>query len=674
MDDVFVERQDVRLDGDVPAYFFHQGTSARAYEYLGAHTIPGGFVFRVWAPNAAAVAVTGDFDDWQGTLAMTRVSEGGVWEAVGTGEGFSRGERYKYLITAADGRRIYKADPYAFAAECPPGTASIMYGTPEHEWRDEGWMAARPHARMTERPINIYELQLSSWMRHEDGSVLTYTELARELAPYVKQMGYTHIELLPIAEHPFDGSWGYQVTGYYAPTARHGSPEDFMAFIDSMHEAGIGVILDWVPAHFPKDEQGLYEFDGRPLYEYQGADRIEHAGWGTRRFDVGRCEVESFLVSNACFWAELYHADGLRVDAVASMLYLDYDRKPGEWVPNVYGDNRCLEAMEFFRKLNGTMAHFYPGVMMIAEESTAWGNLTSFENEGLGFTYKWNMGWMNDALDYTSEDPIFRKYHHEKLTFSMMYAFGERYILPISHDEVVHGKKSLLDRMPGDYWRKFAGTRAFLAYMMTHPGKKLLFMGCEIGQFREWDYAGQIEWFLLDYDMHAKLQLYTAELNHLYLASHELWDEDTSWGGFEWIDADNKDQSIISFRRMAKNGDELLVVLNFTPNAYEDYRVGVPGASIYRELISSDDERYGGSGVKNIGEIASEAVPAHGKAHSVRLRIPPLGALILARRIPPTEKKTDKSSKGKRSSAKTEVKGESSKERKATTRAPKKDN
>ena len=626
---------------ELAVYLFHQGTNFRAYEYLGAHPVEGGFVFRVWAPNAAAVAVTGDFDDWRGTLEMRRVSEGGLWEAVGIGGEFCRGARYKYLITAADGRRLYKADPYAFAAECPPATASLMYGIPHHEWKDAGWMAARPDARFTDRPINIYELQLSSWMRHEDGSWLSYTELARELAPYVKQMGYTHVELLPITEYPFEGSWGYQVTGYYAPTARHGSPEEFMGFIDSMHEAGIGVILDWVPAHFPKDAHGLYEFDGKPLYEYQGVDRMEHAGWGTRRFDVGRCEVESFLVSDACFWAGVYHVDGLRVDAVASMLYLDYDRKPGEWVPNIYGDNRCLEAIAFFQKLNDAMAHIHPGVMMIAEESTAWGRLTSFEDGGLGFSYKWNMGWMNDALGYAETDPIFRRYHHDKLTFSMMYAFGERYVLPISHDEVVHGKKSLLDRMPGDYWQKFAGTRVFLAYMMTHPGKKLLFMGCEIGQFREWDFAGQIEWFLLDYDSHARLQLYVAELNHLYLASPELWERDTSWEGFDWIDADNKDQSILTFRRIAADGSELLVVLNFTPATYEDYRIGVPKCGRYRELISSDNEKYGGSGVMNTGDIEAEPVAWNGRAASVSLRVPPLGALILRREEVYSEPESD---------------------------------
>lgn len=630
------------IDGEnVPAYFFHQGTNSRAYDYLGAHEIPGGYVFRVWAPNAAAVAVAGDFDDWTGALSMQRITEGGIWEARGIGDGFCRGAKYKYLITAADGRRLYKADPFAFCSECPPGTASVMWDIPMRAWQDNAWMSSRPNARDTARPINIYELQLSSWMRHEDGTLLSYKELAHELAPYVKQMGYTHIELLPIAEHPYDGSWGYQVTGYYSPTARHGTPQELMEFIDIMHGAGIGVILDWVPAHFPKDAHGLYEFDGMPLYEYQGADRIEHAGWGTRRFDVGRCEVESFLVSNACFWAEVYHADGLRVDAVASMLYLDYDRAPGEWVPNIYGDNRCLEAMAFFRKLNGTMAHFHPGVMMIAEESTAWGNLTSFDNDGLGFSFKWNMGWMNDALAYSEEDSIFRKYHHQKLTFSMMYAFGERYVLPISHDEVVHGKKSLLDRMPGDYWQKFAGTRAFFAYMMTHPGKKLIFMGCEIGQFREWDHASSVEWFLLDYEAHAKLQLYVAELDHLYLASPELWELDTSWDGFEWIDADNADQSIISFRRMSSDGGELVVIINFTPQAYEGYRVGVPAPAEYRELISSDSERYGGSGVCNTGTLRTEDTPSHGRDASLVLRIPPLGAVILKReKLLPRKRRT----------------------------------
>ncbi|MCQ2354740.1 MAG: 1,4-alpha-glucan branching protein GlgB [Clostridia bacterium] len=615
---------------DFAAYLFHQGTNFSAYEYLGVHRTQSDdgvkLIFRVWAPNAAAVSVTGDFDMWRGENPMSRVTDAGVWEAVLPD--MPDGTRYKYLITASDGMRLYKADPYAFACELPPETASVVCDMPtDYKWHDAGWMAARPNAREYDLPMNIYELHLGSWMRHPDGTVMSYGELARELAPYVKRMGYTHIELLPVMEHPFDGSWGYQVTGYYAPTARHGSPSDFCAFVDSMHEAGIGVILDWVPAHFPKDAHGLYEFDGVPLYEYQGADRMEHAGWGTRRFDVGRNEVESFLISNAHFWAEVYHADGLRVDAVASMLYLDYDRKPGEWIPNVYGDNRCLEAMAFFRKLNGSMAHDYPGVMMIAEESSAWADITTFDRDGLGFTYKWNMGWMNDVLSYTSMDPIFRKYHHEKITFSMMYAFSEKYMLPISHDEVVHGKKSLLDRCPGDYGQKFAGTRAFMTYMMTHPGKKLLFMSSEIGQFREWDYAGSVEWFLLDYEMHAKLQNFVADLNHLYLASPELWQRDTSWDGFKWVDADNRDGSVISYLRIAGDGSRVLVVINFTPVYFPEFRVGVPVRGVWRELISSDDMKYGGGGVTH-GELHTDHVEAHGYNNSLNLRIPPLGGLI----------------------------------------------
>ncbi len=625
--------------GNTALYLFHQGTNCQAYEYLGCHTEDGSTVFRVWAPNAEAISVTGDFDGWRRSVPMTRISEGGVWEAYV--ERLSDGTRYKYVIRTRDGRSFMKADPYAFSAELPPYTASLVYDISGYKWKDAKWLKQRPTRTEHAYPMNIYELQLSSWMRRDDGGLMSYEELARELAPYVKQMGYTHIELLPIAEHPFDGSWGYQVTGYYAPTARHGSPKEFMAFIDSMHEAGIGVILDWVPAHFPKDAHGLYEFDGQPLYEYQGKDRQEHKGWGTRCFDVGRNEVESFLISNACFWAEVYHADGLRVDAVASMLYLDYDREPGEWVPNVYGDNRNLEAMAFFRKLNGTMAERNPSVMMIAEESSAWGNLTTFENDGLGFTYKWNMGWMNDILYYVEKDPIFRKYHHNNLTFPLMYAFGEQYVLPISHDEVVHGKKSLLDRMPGEYEQKFAGTRAFMTYMMTHPGKKLMFMGSEIGQFKEWDYKGEVEWFLLDYEMHAKLQLFSAELNYIYLENRELWELDDSWQGFEWIDADNKDQSVITYLRHSKRGGEILVAVNFTPNDYPEYRIGVNEPSEYKLLLDTDSERYGGSGGAQPEKFSSKKIEANGKQNSVEIHLPPLGAVILKRtrvRRRPTKK------------------------------------
>ena len=416
---------------------------------------------------------------------------------------------------------------------------------------------------------------------------------------------------------------------YFAPSARFGTPADFMGFIDTMHEAGVGVILDWVPAHFPKDEHGLYEFDGSRLYEYQGDDRVEHDGWGTRRFDVGRNEVESFLVSSAMFWLEHYHVDGLRVDAVASMIYLDYDKRPGEWIPNVYGDNRCLEAIAFFRKLNSCIKEKHPDVLMIAEESTAWANVTTFDGGGLGFDMKWNMGWMNDTLSYAQTDPVYRKYHHDKLTFSLTYAFSEKFVLPISHDEVVHGKKSFLDKMSGDYWQKFASARAFLAYMMTHPGKKLLFMGCEFGQFREWDYASGIEWFMLDYESHAKLQRYTAELNHFYLENPPLWECDDSWDGFQWIDADNRDQSIVSYRRIDRAGKELIVLINFTPVVREKFLLGVPYSGVYEEIFNSDAVDFGGSGVCNPDALKTTGKAWNGCPDSLHLEVPPLGAVIL---------------------------------------------
>ena len=609
---------------NLAAYYFHEGTNFKAYEYLGCHVTDrdgeDALVFRVWAPNARSVRVVGDFNSWGEDASslglMSGVSGAGIWEA--TLPRCPDGTAYKYRIETEDGRLLYKADPFAFASELPPDTASIVCPYPaDYKWRDGRWMESRPNARKYDRPINIYEVHLASWKRGEDGEILSYSEIADELFPYVKQMGYTHIELMPIAEHPFDGSWGYQVTGYYAPTARYGRPDELCAFIDRAHRCGIGVIMDWVPAHFPKDAHGLYEFDGKPLYEFQGWDRIEHRGWGTRRFDIGRPEVEAFLISNADYWAEVFHIDGLRVDAVASMLYLDYDKRPDEWIPNEFGDNRCLEAIAFFKKLCGHMGGAHPSVMMIAEESTTWGNLTGEGEDGLGFTYKWNMGWMNDTLAYAETDPFFRKYHHDKLTFSLVYSFGEKYVLPISHDEVVHGKKSYLDRFHGDYW-----------HMMTHPGKKLLFMGCEIGQFREWDYEGEIEWFLLDYEMHAKFQHFVSDLNHTYLSSPELWKRDLGWDGFEWIDADNKDGSVIAFAR-SDGKSRLLVLINFTPVYYPEYRVGVPHNGRWREIFSSDKLKYGGGGVSHEEVLESEPVCAHGREHSIALRLAPHGALIL---------------------------------------------
>jgi len=612
-------------------YLFHQGTNYHAHEYLGVHRVAHGFVFRVWAPHAEAAFVVGDFNGWQESHPMTRVTDGGVFEATLPASCFGQGQLYKFKMKTPHGD-VYKSDPYGTYAGQYPETASIYFDIDGYKWRDDGWLAYRRREAkkaIQERALNIYEVHLGSWKRHTDGSYYTYAETARELATYVKQMGYTHVELLPVMEHPYDGSWGYQVTGYFAPTSRYGTPHDFMAFVDTMHEAGIGVILDWVPAHFPKDAHGLYEFDGEPLYEYQGKDRQEHRGWGTRCFDVGREEIQSFLISNATYWAERYHADGLRVDAVASMLYLDYDRTPDEWVPNVYGDNRNLEAMAFFRKLNAHMRGAFPDVLMIAEESTAWGNLTGLENGGLGFTLKWNMGWMNDTLSYAETDPIYRKFNHGKLTFSLSYAFGEKYVLPISHDEVVHGKKSFLDRNPGDYDQKFAGARAHLAYMMTHPGKKLLFMGSEIAQFREWDYENELEWFLLDYPRHAEFQRYAAALNHLYLQTPALYERDGGWDGFQWIDPDNCDQSVISYRRMDKKGREVVVILNFTPVLREQFRVGVPQHGIWQEVLNSDDACFGGGGCVHGGTLRTEKTPMHGQAQSLKLTLPPLGAVIL---------------------------------------------
>ena len=628
---------------DMAPYLFHQGTNYYAYDYLGVHKTDEGFVFRVWAPNADAIMLTGDFNDWSDNLPLERVSDGGIWEINVTDGSVKLGDKYKYKIYGC-GQVHYKADPYAKRAELPPNTASVVECDSDYQWRDEGWLAYRKKTAVDfyKHPMNIYELHLGSWKHHEDGTPLTYTELARELSTYVKQMGYTHIEIMPVTEHPFDGSWGYQVGSYFAPTARYGTPDEFREFVDVMHEAGIGVILDWVPAHFPKDRFGLYEFDGKPLYEYQGWDRIEHEGWGTRRFDVGREEVQSFLISSASYWLREFHIDALRVDAVASMIYLDYDKRPGEWVPNPDGSNRCLEAIAFFRKLNSHIKGAFPDVLMIAEESTAWGNVTTFDNGGLGFDMKWNMGWMNDTLSYAELDPVYRKYHHDKVTFSLTYAFGERYALPISHDEVVHGKKSFLDKMSGDYWQKFAGARAFYGYMMTHPGKKLFFMGSEIGQFREWDYEGEIEWFLLEYEAHAKFQRYVAELNHLYLSYPELWQRDNSWEGFSWIDADNKDQSIVSYRRTADDGQELVVLINFTPVVYEDFVLGVSGEGKYEEIFNSDDERFGGSGVINKGELNTQKLWSHGFENSLRFRVPPLAITILKKK---KQKKTTRKKK-----------------------------
>ena len=619
---------------DMAPYLFHQGTNFHSADYLGAHRTENGFVFRVWAPNAREVFVVGDFAGWDTGIPMRRITDGGVWQA--ECEQAECGQAYKFRIVTHDGRVIYKADPYGAMMELKPATASRLFDS-HYTWRDAGWMKHRARTMSNggfrHAPINIYEVHLGSWKRHEDASYLTYEELARELVPYVKMMGYTHVELMPVMEHPFDGSWGYQVSGYFAPTSRYGTPDDFRAFVDAMHEAGIGVILDWVPAHFPKDAHGLYEFDGQPLYEYQGYDRMEHEGWGTRCFDVGREEVQSFLISNAVYWIEQFHADGLRVDAVAAMLYLDFDKRPDQWCPNVYGDNRNLESIAFFKKLNDYIHHTHPDVLTVAEESGDFGGITS--PDGLDFSLKWNMGWMNDTLEYAEYDPVYRKYHHDKTTFSLTYSFHEQYVLPISHDEVVHGKLSFLDRMPGDYWHKFAGERLFYAWQMTHPGKKLGFMGNEIGQFREWDFEGQIEWFLLDYELHAAMQRYFAALNHFYLQTPALWEADDRWEGFEWIDADNADQSVLAFRRRTrphgKDGriKELIVLLNFTPVDRKGFRVGVPFRGTWREVFTSDAAEFGGGGLINAGPIESEDITWQRHEQSVVIDLPGTSAVML---------------------------------------------
>ena len=619
---------------EMAAYLFHQGTNFRAYEYLGVHLEGDSVTFRTWAPNADFVSVCGDFNGWNPDAdPMTRVTEGGVWELSLPADYARVGQCYKYCIRN-HGREFLKADPYGFSMQRPPETASLVADISGYTWRDADWLKYRKkhfdRAHYLSQPINIYEMHLGSWKRHEDGSYYSYAETAGELAPYLKQMGYTHVELMPVSEYPFDGSWGYQVCGYYAPTARYGSPKDFMAFVDAMHEAGIGVILDWVPAHFAKDAHGLYEFDGQPLYEYQGWDRQEHKGWGTRCFDLGREEVQSFLISNAVYWLKEYHVDALRVDAMAAMLYLDYDRAPGEWFPNIYGDNRNLEAIAFFQKMTAYLAANYPDVMTIAEESAAIVRITGNKEDSLGFSFKWNMGWMNDTLSYVKEDPLWRSYHHGKMNFSIMYAFDEHFVLSISHDEVVHCKKSLLDKMPGEYETKFAGARTYLTYMMTHPGKKLLFMGSELGMFREWNHDSQLEWFILDYDMHAKYQLFVASLNRFYLENPALWNADEGPASFEWIDPDNSQESILSYRRIAKNGEELIVFLNFLPVKRENFVAALPKAGKYEEVFNSDAAEFGGAGNINAGVLASKPCDLpRGYKHAVTITLPPMGAVVL---------------------------------------------
>ncbi|MGN0961210.1 MAG: 1,4-alpha-glucan branching protein GlgB [Christensenellales bacterium] len=615
-------------------YLFHQGTYYHAYELLGCHPYTKGdktgYVFRTWAPNATKISVVGDFNGWNNTLnPMKRISEDGVWEAfIPNVKEF---QMYKYEITDKNNYARLKADPYAFMQETNGKTASMVYDIEGYNWQDEGYLKHRKTKNNYTSPMNIYEVNFCSWKKQSDCSYYTYKMLADELVPYVVDMGYTHIEIMPITEYPYDGSWGYQVTGYFAPSSRFGCPKDFMYFVDKCHENGISVIIDWVPAHFPKDAHGLIEYDGECLYENQGWDRKEHKSWGTRRFDYGRSEVQSFLISSAMLFLDKYHIDGIRVDAVASMLYLDYDKRPGEWIPNVYGENKNLEAVAFLQKLNASIFKEFPNVLMIAEESTAWPMVTKPAHlGGLGFNFKWNIGWMNDTLEYVKTDPYFRKSIHNKLTFSMFYAFSENFILPISHDEVVYGKCSLLNKMFGEYNDKFKSMRAYLSYMMAHPGKKLTFMGTEFAQFKEWDYQAGIDFCLLDFETHNNMFKFVKALNHFYLERPELFEEDFSWKGFDWLVPDDNNQNVLVFRRMDKSGNELIYAVNFSAVTRENYSFGV-NAKEYEEVLSTDWKEFGGSGITN-GKVTAVKENYRGKNYKLTITIPALSGVFLSRK------------------------------------------
>ncbi len=611
-------------------YLFHEGTNYHTYKMLGAHLaekdgVPG-VRFAIWAPNADWVGIVGDFNEWDRQAhRMQRCDDSGIWALFIPG--LKAYTLYKYAIGTQTGDSILKFDPYAFYGELRPLTASVVYPLDGYRWGDDEWQAQKVAISPYRKPINIYEVHLGSWRLHEDGRFLSYRELATQLVDYVVDLGYTHIELMPICEHPFDGSWGYQVTGYFAVTSRYGTPEDFMYFVDTCHQRGIGVILDWVPGHFPKDAHGLAKFDGTALYEHADPRQGEHPHWGTLIFNYERHEVQSFLISNALFWMDMYHIDGLRVDAVASMLYLDFARE--DWIPNIYGGRENIGAIDFMKNLNEAVYKEYPNTLMMAEESSEWPMATKPTYVGgLGYNYKWNMGWMNDVLKYVAMDPIHRKFSHHLLTFSIMYAFSENFVLPLSHDEVVHGKRSLINRMPGDYWQKFAGLRALYGYMTAHPGKKLLFMGCEYGQFIEWKYDDSLDWHLLSYDMHGKMFQFVKALNHLYLEEASLWEDDHSYEGFEWIDANDSTQSILSFVRRGKDPQNfLVVVVNFTPIPRHDYRLGVPVADGYVERLNSDDPVYGGSGLIYNEQRIIEPVEWHSFRQSMLVTVPPLAAV-----------------------------------------------
>ncbi len=626
---------------DYDHYLLTEGTDLYAYQKLGAHPMRlngyDGVRFAVWAPNARRVSVIGNFNQWDGRRHLMHKNPGsGIWELFIPG--LEVGATYKYEVrTFNRGVVADKADPYAFYSEVRPNNASIVWRLDQYAWGDEAWLAQRHQRHSRDAPISVYELHIGSWQRLEGNAWLSYRDLIDRLIPYLQRMGYTHVELLPVAEHPYDGSWGYQVTGYFAPTSRHGAPEDFMAFVDACHQAGIGVILDWVPAHFPTDGHGLAYFDGSHLYEHADPRQGFHPDWGTFIFNYGRNEVRQFLISNALFWLDQYHIDGLRVDAVASMLYLDFSREPGQWVPNIHGGRENLDAIDFVRDFNRQVHDKFPDVLTIAEESTAWPGVTApIEQGGLGFDFKWNMGWMHDTLRYMSMDPIFRAYHHGTLTFSLLYAFSEKFMLPFSHDEVVHLKKSMISKMPGDVWQKFANLRALYAYQFSHPGKKLLFMGGEFGQWREWTEAYSLDWHLVtDGSYHAQLQDFVAALNHLYVTEKALHEDDYSWQGFQWMEVHDSAHSILAYaRRAITSADTVVVVSNFTPVVRAGYRLGVPEGGVYTEVLNSDDPLFGGSGVIDGGDLTAEATAWRGQPFSLVLTLPPLGVIFLKRQTP----------------------------------------
>ena len=674
---------------DLPIYLFKQGNNCEAYRYFGAHleTRAGesGVVFRVWAPHATAISVVGDFNSWKpGSHPMRKVDGDSVWELFIPG--VKEYDVYKYCVTTRGGDLIYKADPYAFHAETRPSNGSKVYDITGFAWHDDAWQTAQKKADVINGPMNIYEMHAGSWKLKDEKIPYNYSELADELIPYIREMGYTHVELLPITEYPFDGSWGYQVTGYFAPTSRYGTPKDLMAFVDKLHAAGIGVIMDWVPAHFPKDQFGLYNFDGEACYEDPNPKRGEHKEWGTMVFDFGRSEVQSFLISSALYWLEQYHIDGLRVDAVASMLYLDYNRKQGEWEPNKDGGKENLEAVAFLRKLNDTVLGRHPHKYMIAEESTAWPMVTKPASDGgLGFNFKWNMGWMNDMCHYLKLDPWFRQFHHKDITFSLMYAFSENFVLPISHDEVVHGKKSLMNKMWGDRYRQLAQLRTLYAYQMTHPGKKLLFMGSEWGQYLEWRYYEGLPFGDLEDELNAKMQHFTATLNKLYREERSLWETENKPESLEVIDADNREQTILSFiRHGKKKNDFLIIIMNLTAVEQNDFSIGVPYPGTYKEILNTETKEFGGTLLRRNPQKKTNDATFKNYDQSIKTNVPAFGTLILKPvdvntryvnhlyRMTDEEKKEDKKKKKKKNPRKKKtkitVKTESPKTKKVTSK------